>query len=440
NWNGGGTPVAIRRSVSPWSGVAMPGKTANFDVEKGLIGRTHAAGKQFFISIGGWTGSVPFIKMVASSSARTRFVKDCMSLMRPFAQGGYDLDGIDLDWEYPGDTHSYQNQNGTVTHCGTAQDKQNFMALLKELRDSIDIYLPGKLLTAALPCDSDKVVTGYDVTLLNTYLDELNLMTYDFFGEWNNPPVCDHHTGLFSSGNPGIDTKWNIAAACSLYVKLGVDPSKINIGLAFYGRAVSGGKKPGDRFTGGYSWADGVQGEYAANYFQIAYEMSQGKWSRGWDEKAKSVFAYNNNGYISFDDTLSIQYKCQYVKDAGFNGAIVWDMWGDWMADGSTPLLDKASKEFSTPVNVFVAGRATKQELKIDYNSNSGNILFTVKGLNGKKVAMDIFDLGGKHLASLMQNGNCQFTLSGNRRLSGSYIAVLKDGKKIVSNRVLVLN
>ena len=131
-------------------------------------------------------------------------------------------------------------------------------------------------------------------------------------------------------------------------------------------------------------------GRIRGELFQIAYEMSQGKWSRGGMEKAKSVFAYNNNGYISFDDTLSIQYKCQYVKDAGFNGAIVWDMWGDWMADGSTPLLDKASKEFSTPVNVFVAGRATKQELKIDYNSNSGNILFTVKGLNGKKVAMDI--------------------------------------------------
>jgi len=49
------------------------------------------------MSVGGWYGSRYFTKMTSSESNMKKFAESCKSLIDT-----YHVDGIDIDWEYPG--------------------------------------------------------------------------------------------------------------------------------------------------------------------------------------------------------------------------------------------------------------------------------------------------------------------------------------------------
>jgi len=70
--------------------------------------------------VGGWNeGSEKYSAMAADPSKRSRFISSTLAFIR---QHGFD--GLDLDWEYPA-------QRG-----GGPQDKQNFVTLLREIKEA----------------------------------------------------------------------------------------------------------------------------------------------------------------------------------------------------------------------------------------------------------------------------------------------------------------
>ncbi len=92
-------------------------------------------------------------------------------------------------WEYPGYTD----------HMGTPEDTVNYSLFLEEIRKALDALGQTKGrsygLTAALPCGPD-LIDNIQIDVVKDYLDELNLMTYDFHGTWNpntgaNAPLYD---------------------------------------------------------------------------------------------------------------------------------------------------------------------------------------------------------------------------------------------------------
>jgi len=58
------------------------------------------------------------------------------------------------------------------------------------------------------------------------------------------------------------------------------------------------------------------------------------------DEQTKTQYAYNEWGFISYDDERAICDKTEYGIDNNLNGYIIWEISGDLMPDLSTPLLD----------------------------------------------------------------------------------------------------
>jgi hypothetical protein len=78
-------------------------------------------------------------------------------------------------WEYPG----YKD------HKGTPADTVNYSLFLAEIRKALDALgaKNGRKygLTAALPCGPD-LIDNIQIDVVKDYLDELNLMTYDFHG------------------------------------------------------------------------------------------------------------------------------------------------------------------------------------------------------------------------------------------------------------------
>src|SRR6202453_788021 len=77
------------------------------------------------ISVGGWLWSNNFSDMSLTSKSRSVFIQSVMEFLRL-----YHLDGLDIDWEYPGLAGSSQNFRSEDTH--------NFTLLLKELRHQFD--------------------------------------------------------------------------------------------------------------------------------------------------------------------------------------------------------------------------------------------------------------------------------------------------------------
>ena len=128
------------------------------------------------LSIGGW-GSGRFSEMAASESYRTAFANDCQKAVRK-----YNLDGIDIDWEYP-------TQSGAGI-SSSPDDTRNFTLLMRDLRKA----LGDKLLTCATIASAEHINFHSCIE----YLDMVNVMSYDM----GNPPF--HHSALY----PSEITRW----------------------------------------------------------------------------------------------------------------------------------------------------------------------------------------------------------------------------------------
>src|SRR6266446_5230150 len=95
----------------------------NFRVLTGL--RQRNPDLKNLVSVGGWTWSGGFSDAVLTRESRQRFVESAIDFVRR-----HDLDGFDVDWEYPG-LPGYGNVN-------RPEDKKNFTAVMAELRAALD--------------------------------------------------------------------------------------------------------------------------------------------------------------------------------------------------------------------------------------------------------------------------------------------------------------
>jgi len=298
--------------------------------QEGLIGRAHSQGALVYPSIGGWSLSNAFPKLSASVQGRRNFAKNCVGLIRE-----YNFDGIDIDWEFP----------GYAPHDGTPADRDNFVLLLQDIRSALDAYTNVTYpngertfgLTAALPC-SPHIIDSQDVPAVSAVLSELNLMTYDFHGTWDdlvgvNAPLYDQPDDGFYS------PEYSVHGCVERWVSEGADKSKINLGLPFYGRSYSAATKLYESFDGADGmnwWADEGQPQYY-NILDKLPDMISVR-----DDVTRTQYAYfeEDGGIISFDDNQAICDKVEYARSNELHGFLIWELSGDMTEDLRTPLLD----------------------------------------------------------------------------------------------------
>ena len=279
---------------------------------------------QLLISIGGWSWSGNFSDAGLSDTSRKAFAASAVAIAKRF-----DLDGIDIDWEYPGLIGA-----GNVFR---PVDKENFTSMLKELRISLDAWAATsgkkKLLTIAAGADTS-FLSHTDMKAAQKYLDYVNLMTYDFKDEGD--PVAGHHTNLFANEN-GIETYTDLSV--KNYLKAGVPANKLVVGCAFYGR---GWKLKSVSRKGLYEAASGNVQVGGYTYLKDSI-MSNQAYTRYWDQRAKAPYLFNakDSIFISFDDEESITEKCRYVKKNQLAGVMFWE----YYEDPKCYLLDAINKE-----------------------------------------------------------------------------------------------
>jgi GH18 family chitinase len=164
---------------------------ANPWILEDAVRQAHDKNVQVLISIGGWGTAKEFESLAASSEVRQRFVKAVIEFV---AQ--YDLDGADVDWEYP------EANSPSADH---------FTALMMELREQLP---PGKLLTAAVAVGENADGVKADVFKV---ADFLNVMAYDGPGQ-------NHSSYEFAE------------EALSYWQQRGLPQDKTVLGVPFYSR------------------------------------------------------------------------------------------------------------------------------------------------------------------------------------------------------------
>jgi GH18 family chitinase len=330
--------------------------------------RAHAAGTKVLASIGGWTLSDNFPSIAANASKRAIFAHSCVQLVHQ-----YNFDGIDIDWEYPGYTD----------HQGTAADKVNFTIFLQQIRDSLSVY--GNIhnksmkLTACVGASQGNM-SNVEWSNIVPILDYINLMSYDFFGTWDN--TTNHNSPLFAPAQG--DASFNIAAAVNtLLTTYNVPPSKLNAGVAFYGRSV---KTPGTPTLHGTQThnADAAtfpEDEGTPLYYNILAKANL--FTDHYDNLAKSPYMLGKNGlqtFLSYDNPTSITEKANFIVSKNLAGAIIWEITGDYIAGpnntiASTPMVDALNASFcgttppppppvcSSPLSLIATPSATSSVL-----------------------------------------------------------------------------
>jgi chitinase len=120
---------------------------------KDIVTYAHNFGVKVLISAGGWGLDAQFEQLAADPKTRAAFVA---GLVR--SASDYNLDGIDIDWEYP----------------DPGASSQNFLALMRELRSALP---KGCLLTTAVAALGPNA-EGIPAEVFEL-VDFVNLMVYD---------------------------------------------------------------------------------------------------------------------------------------------------------------------------------------------------------------------------------------------------------------------
>ena len=232
------------------------------------------------LSIGGW-GSGRFSEMAANEEYRRAFAADCDRVVKEFA-----LDGIDIDWEYP--TSSMANISSSP------DDTENFTLLMQDIRAAIGNE---KELTLATVASARYI----DFKAILPSVDFVNIMAYDMAS------APKHHSALYPSGHSGDITS---DGAVTAHLKAGVPPSKLVMGMPFYGRG-------GDGYP---SFQD---------YNKVGNTDTQ--YTEKWDEVAQVPYLADKNDTLvfGFENPRSLAIKCQYILDKDLLGGMYWDYSGD---------------------------------------------------------------------------------------------------------------
>jgi len=271
---------------------------------------------QILASAGGWSWSGKFSDAAFSAESRAKFASSCVRLVLK-----YQLDGIDLDWEYP-------NQIG-AGNTFRPEDVHNFTLMLKAVREGLDqaAKTDGKgkhyLLTIASGADAT-YVKNTELGELQQYLDFINIMTYDFYNGLHK--VTGHHSNYMPSANPELDMN-SVVNAVDLHLQAGVPANKINLGFPLYGRKWEGVKSVGDKVL--FQEAETVG--MGIDYIDFANDIDQNGFKRYWDETAKAPYLWNPEKkiFISYEDEASIQCKTEYLKSKGLAGVMFWEYCAD---------------------------------------------------------------------------------------------------------------
>lgn len=180
------------------SGALEPIMTGDENELMELVTLAHGHAVKVGIAVGGWNDGddSAFVALARSAATRTLFVQEIVALVER-----YQLDGVDMDWEYP----------------STATQADNFLLLMQELRLALNGLEREQFLSAAVVAQGDW--NGqYILNDVFAEVDFLNIMAYDEYGALEHSSMEYAETSL------------------DYWIARGLPRSKTVLGVPFYAR------------------------------------------------------------------------------------------------------------------------------------------------------------------------------------------------------------
>ena len=288
-----------------------------------LVGDAHRAGVRVLLSLGGWGWDKQFAAIASQSDSEDRYVKSVMALVDE-----YDYDGLDLDWEYP----------------DTENEVRGFERLCRQFRKQLDELGQKKgrhhFQTMAASSNPPTLKWLSNELLLET-MDWVNVMTYDFAGDWTS--YAGHHSPLFASTRqPGGPRSTELSMKYLL--ERGMPANRLAVGLPLYGR----GFAVSEPYASTKNAATGGRVPRGGGYSNVAKLIRDQAWTRQWDDETKNPWAIapDKSAVIGYDDAESIGIKTRWAMQQGFRGVFFWQIGADLLPDGTNPLQEASRKQF----------------------------------------------------------------------------------------------
>lgn len=280
---------------------------------------------KLMISVGGWSWSNHFSNMAKTEETRRAFANSAVDFLRE-----YNFDGLDIDWEYPVEGGEDDNSRGP-------EDTENFTLLMKTVREALDAAgsEDGKyyLLTIASG-QGDNFVKNADLANSVTYLDFINIMTYDYSGSWE---TLGHHNAplFFDQNHPRAASsapRNHVLGGLLGHLNGGVPTHKLIAGVPYYGKGWDDCPPTGQYQTckGGSALKTWEAGVFDFSDLENNYIDKNG-YKRYWNESAKVPYLYNeqNKVFITYNDKDTMKYTASIVKSLDIAGVMSWDISGD---------------------------------------------------------------------------------------------------------------
>lgn len=265
---------------------------------------------QVIAAIGGW-GAEGFSDAALTPASRYNFAREAKKLMNE-----YGLDGIDIDWEYPGVSAS-----GIKSR---PEDRENFTLLLTALRDVLG---DNAWLSVAGTGDMTYINRSVEVDKIAPIINHFNLMSYDFTAGETGERGKKHQANLYES--PLALPGYSVDIWVRNLENAGMPSEKILLGIPFYGRL-------GATITRSY---DQLRKDYIN---KNGYEFR-------FDKEAQVPYLIKNNEFaMSYDDALSIYLKAQYVLKNCIGGIFSWTS----TYDQANILAQAMYKSINDPISI----------------------------------------------------------------------------------------
>lgn len=279
------------------------------------------------LAVGGWTiRSAPFTYLVQSQAHMYQFANNTVRFLR-----NNNFDGVDIDWEYPGDRGS------------PPEDKRRFSQLLQILRSTFE-HEPNRgskeklLLSVAVGGGEERANKSYEIQEISRYADFVNMMMYDFHGSWEETSLVNHHSSLYSNDELNVDK------LAEYWATHGATKSKLNVGVPFYGR--------------NYTLVDPTQTGVGAShtgggympYFEICALIKARNVTEHMLPTERVPYIVSGDQWVGYDNPQSVIEKVEYIKTHNYGGIMVWaidmDDTSGACGHGPYPLMNAARNTF----------------------------------------------------------------------------------------------
>lgn len=294
--------------------------------------------QELWLSIGGWDFSdddaptaTTFSDLAGADTAQQNaFFKSLTLFMNT-----YGFTGVDIDWEYP----AADDRNGR------AEDYENFPKFLANLKKALAEYKFG--LSITLPT-SYWYLQHFDLVSIEPSVDWFNFMSYDLHGTWD---IGNQWTGAFLDAHTNLT---EIETALDLLWRNNITASKVNMGMAFYGRsftlASSSCSEPGCSYlsagdAGDCSGQAGILFNSEINQIIGNNNLTPTLYK----DAAVKTITWNSDQWVSFDDQDTWKIKADFAKSECLGGVLIWSIDND---DSNHTFSDGLAAALGNDINV----------------------------------------------------------------------------------------